>query len=238
MSVRTRGLVIAIDGPAGAGKSTAARNLARRLGYLYLDTGATFRAIAWKAIQNTVDLANREEVERVAAESTVAFVPGAGDRVLVDGWEVTPLLRTPEISQASSRIAAYPGVRRVLLALWRDAGREGGVIVEGRDIGTVVFPDAELKLYLDASPDVRAERRYLERGETGGPTLAVVRQELERRDTADRERVHAPLTRADDAVFVDTSRLSPEETAARLERLARECVSRLTIREGKLPRRS
>jgi len=234
--MREKGVVIAIDGPAGAGKSTAARELARRLGYQYLDTGAMFRAVAWKALQLGLALEDREAVENMAVERLIEFAGERRDRIAVDGEDVTERIRTPPIARAASKIAAYPRVREVLTRVWRQVGREGGVILEGRDIGTVAFPDAELKFFLDARAEVRAERRFREAERAEGWSLDHVAQELSRRDAADRARVHAPLVQAEDAVVIDTSELSASETANLLEREARKRIAALAARgQGAAP---
>ena len=191
--------VIAIDGPAGAGKSTIARALATRLGLRYLDTGAQYRAVAVAAIRRGVDLNDEEKVATVAGEIDLVVTEAA---VTIDGDDATAAIRTSEASQAASRVAANPGVRAELRRRQRAwADDHGGGVIEGRDIGSVVFPDAELKVYLTASAEVRAARRHAETGEP----LAAVAAAIVERDARDRGRVHDPLTEAQGAVVVDTS---------------------------------
>lgn len=218
--------IIAIDGPAGAGKSTAARQLARRLGLMYLDTGATFRAVAWKAIQTKVSLDDGPRLAELAETMELRFAGEHSQELFLDGENVTKIIRTQEVTAASSRIAVHPELRSVLVRLWRELGRDGGVVLEGRDIGTSVFPDAELKFFLDARPDVRAQRRYEERSAESGWTLESVTADLSRRDDVDRTREHAPLRRAEDAILVDTSELTPTDTLDRLEAEARRRLPR------------
>jgi CMP/dCMP kinase len=191
--------IIAIDGPAGAGKSTIARALATRLGLRYLDTGAQYRAVAVAALRRGVDLADLDKVATVAAEIDLVVTEVS---VTIDGDDATAAIRTPEASQAASKVAANPGVRAALRRRqWAWAEAHGGGVIEGRDIGSVVFPDAELKVYLTASPDVRAARRHADTGEP----LDAVRQAIAERDARDAGRAHDPLVEADDAVVVDTS---------------------------------
>jgi len=220
--MRPRGLIIAIDGPSGAGKTTMARQLAKLLDYTYLDTGATFRAVAWKALEERVDLEDPVAVAKVARRVEIRFGGRENERILLDDKDVTAKIRTPDVSKASSRISAYPEVRQILTKIWRRIGKGGGVVLEGRDIGTVVFPDADLKFYLVARLDVRAMRRYLEFREVSGVTLDQVATDMARRDEADSTRQHAPLTRASDAIEVDSSEMTVEQTAAYLEREVRE----------------
>ncbi len=224
--MKPRGLVIAIDGPSGAGKTTMARQLARRLDYTYLDTGATFRAVAWKALEERVDTEDPLAVAEFARRVEIRFGGRENERVLLDDVDVTTKIRTPEVSKASSRISAYPEVRQILTEIWRRIGKDGGVVLEGRDIGTVVFPDADLKFYLVARLDVRAMRRYLELGEASGSTLEQVATDMAHRDEADSTRQHAPLTRASDAIEVDSSEMTIDETAAYLERVVKAHMSR------------
>jgi cytidylate kinase len=224
-------LTIAIDGPAGSGKSSVARRVAGVLGYLYLDSGAMYRALALKALERRVRLDDEAQLERLAGETHVELKPptaaqekaGAKNRVFLDGAEVTDAIRTAEVAQAASRLATIAGVRHVLVAEQQRAGAGGGVVMEGRDIGTVVFPNAELKIFLDASPEVRAERRWKEHQEKGdAATLAQVLEEVRERDRRDRERKVSPLIRAADAVLVDNTAMDAEETSRLIVMLARE----------------
>jgi CMP/dCMP kinase len=197
-------LIIAIDGPSGAGKGTVARAVAARLGYRHIDTGAMYRALAWKALHDGVDLSN--EAATAALGERAAFDVGDG-RIGIDGHEVASAIRTPEIDKASAMLARLPAVRRVLVARQRSYGEGGGVVMEGRDIGTVVFPDADLKIYLDASPEERARRRAADPAHTSSTSarLADVATALAERDKSDSTRAVSPLTIAPDAVVIDTT---------------------------------
>ncbi len=223
-----RRLIIAIDGPVGSGKSTAARRVAELLGYTYLDSGAMYRALAWKALRRGVPLDSVEKLEALARETRIDLetvnVPGAASlRVRLDGADVTDAIRGADVSQAASKVAMFPSVRKLLVAEQRRAGERGGVVMEGRDIGTVVFPDADLKIYLDASAEVRAERRWRESQQKGEPIeLARVVEAVRERDQRDREREASPLVRAQDAVVVDSTAMDIEETARLIVLLARE----------------
>ena len=216
--------IIAIDGPVGSGKSTVARRVAEMMGYVYLDSGAMYRGLAWKVLREGIPLDAPERVEAVARATRIDMASGNGEfRVLVDGRDVTDAIRSAEISQAASKVAVIAGVRTVLVNEQRRAGQRGGVVMEGRDIGTVVFPDAGLKIFLDASVEVRAERRRLQHLEKGEAfELAYVLEEVRQRDQRDRERAVSPLVRAEDAVLVDNTAMSPEETARLIVFLARE----------------
>jgi cytidylate kinase len=209
--------VVTIDGPGAAGKSTTARAVATRLGFLYLDTGALYRALAYKVIEHGVSADDREAVERLAAESQIDL-SGSPDQahVWLDGEDVSDRIRTPAVSELASRLAAQPNVRARLMEVQRSLGRRGPVVAEGRDLGTVVFPDAAIKIYLDADLETRARRRHRELQARGIPAaLDAVREELTRRDTRDRERTDSPLKPAPDAKIVDSSGLDfPAEVEA------------------------
>lgn len=215
------GVRVAIDGPMGAGKGTVARLVARRLGYRYVDTGAMYRAVAWKALREGVDLDDPEAVASVARRARVRLEPeGDGLRVWCDGEDVTEAIRSVEVSAAVGRVAANPAVRAVLTERQRELARGGGVVMEGRDIGTVVLPEAEVKVFLEAPLDERARRRYEELRSRGEPvSWEAVRELVRRDDEMARGRPTAPLRRADDAVVVDTAGRSPEEVAEEIVRL-------------------
>ena len=226
-----RQLTIAIDGPAGSGKSSVARRVAALLGYSYLDSGAMYRALALKALERKVALDDQPRLEALAKDTHIELRPptpeweaaGAKNRVFLDGQEVTREVRTAEVAQAASQLATVAAVRRVLVAEQQGAGAGGGVVMEGRDIGTVVFPNAELKIFLDASPETRAERRWKEHQEKGEVfTLAQVLDEVYERDRRDRERKVSPLVRAADAVLVDNTAMGIEDTARLIVMLAHE----------------
>jgi CMP/dCMP kinase len=226
-----RKLTITIDGPAGSGKSSVARRVAALLGYSYLDSGAMYRALALKALERRVALNDEALLEALAKETHVELKPptaeleavGAKNRVFLDRREVTAEIRTAEVALAASQLATIVAVRRVLVAEQQRAGAGGAVVMEGRDIGTVVFPNAELKIFLDASPEVRAERRWKEHQEKGEKmTVAEVFDEVIERDRRDRERKVSPLVRAADAVLVDNTAMGIEETARLIVMLARE----------------
>ncbi len=208
-------MIIAIDGPAGSGKSSTARRIARRLDGFYLDTGAMYRAVG-VAVEGSEH--GHDGVEKTVNDLSLDVeLDAAGTRILVNGLDVTETIRSPEASRLASSVSKLPAVRSKLVSEQRRLGRqlsEAGrfVIVEGRDIGTVVFPDAEVKFFMDADPRVRAQRRHREMEEAGADSdFAQVLSEIEARDKEDREREHSPLRRADDAITVDTTRLTPEE---------------------------
>jgi CMP/dCMP kinase len=211
-------LVIAIDGPVGAGKSSMARRLAEALGCVYVDSGAMYRAIGWKAIRDGVDLTDQARLATLAAATDIRILPGpSGPRVLVDGEDRTHALRTPEIDQAASLVSTCMAVRERLVALQRSMAARTGVVMDGRDIGTVVFPDADLKFFLDADLAVRAERRRRDLERAGTPTAhAAVQEEVARRDARDRGREVSPLRPAADAVRIDSTDLSADEVIQRM----------------------
>ncbi len=215
----TKRLVVAIDGPAGAGKSTVSRRLAARLGYRLLDTGAIYRAVALTALRRGVAWDDGPAVATIARELDIDFCFDGGDnRVSLAGEDVSAAIRTPEISQGASRVSALPEVRAALLDLQRRLGAQGGVVAEGRDIGTVVFPDAGAKFFLTASPEVRARRRFEELRAAGKPVdEAATLKEILERDERDSTRAAAPLKQADDAVLVDSSGVAADEVVSRME---------------------
>jgi cytidylate kinase len=222
-----RKLIIAIDGPVGSGKSTVARRVAQLLEYIYVDTGAMYRAIALKANRRGISLAASDDLVTLAGDTRIDLRAQDGtQQVLLDGEDVTSAIRSSEISQAASKVATVSGVRHVLVTEQRRAGHKCGVVMEGRDIGTVVFPDAELKIFLTASPEVRAERRWREHQQKGDAIdLACTREEIHQRDKRDRERTASPLVQAADAVLLDSSAMDPEEVARLIVALANRQAS-------------
>ncbi|MCU0243081.1 MAG: (d)CMP kinase [Vicinamibacteria bacterium] len=209
--MRSNGIVIAIDGPSGAGKSTTGRKLAERLAYTYIDTGAMYRAMALKSLRAGVDPSDDAALAALATETRIELTDG-GTRVRLDGVDVSSDIRTREISLLASRISAHPAIRRDMVARQRELGRAGGVVLDGRDIGTVVFPDAEVKIFIDAAPRARAERRHQELQAAGRASdVDQVEREIRARDQADSTRADSPLRRADDAYSLDTTALSIEQ---------------------------
>ena len=219
MSAERRRVIVAIDGPAGAGKSTVTRALTRALGYQLLDTGALYRSVALAARRRQVDWADEEGLAAVARSLSVRFsLDGDINRVFVDGDEVTEAIRTPEISEGASVVSALPGVRDALLDLQRSIGRVGGVVAEGRDVGTVVFPEAAVKFFLTASDRERAQRRQAELEARGHPSdYDTVLAEIQKRDERDSNRAVAPLRQADDALLVDSTARSVADVVAEME---------------------
>jgi len=213
-------MIVTIDGPAGSGKSTAARLLAKRLGFDFLDTGAMYRAVALKSLQPGIDL---DDAERVASIASGMTIDALGARVLADGIDVTDAIRTAEVSSAASRVAAIPAVREAMVRLQRHSAAGRNLVTEGRDQGTVVFPNAECKFYITADPNLRAQRRREELAAQGEHvTLEELRAQIAERDTRDKTRDTSPLRQADDALRVDTSQMSPEEVVRHLEQIVRE----------------
>jgi cytidylate kinase len=216
------GTIVTIDGPAGAGKSTVARRLAQRLGFAYVNSGAIYRAVAWRASHGV-------PVESVLRTIDIEFAPTAeGQRVRVDGRDVTDALYTPAVSELAAKVSQLPAVRQFADELQRREARRGPVVVEGRDAGTVVFPEADCKFYLDASPDARARRRFSEqRAGGGGADLEGIRSAIAARDAADRTRSVAPLAQSADATYVDSSDLTADEVVELMAKeVERACSTR------------
>jgi cytidylate kinase len=218
MDARSKPFVVAIDGPAGAGKSTVAKKLAARLGYAFLDTGAIYRAVALEARRQGIDWNDADAVARVAQAIDVGFVPrGDVNGVEVGGRDVTREIRTPEMSDGASRVSAHAAVRAALLDLQRRLGSQRNIVAEGRDMGTVVFPDAAAKFFLTASPEERARRRGQELLVAGRPVdQAAVLRDLLERDQRDTTRAAAPLRRADDALEIDSGGLTPDQVVEKM----------------------
>jgi len=218
-------IVVAIDGPAGAGKSTLARRVAEKLGFVYIDSGAMYRAIALWALRLGVASSDMHRLEQLAKEAVLHLVPGDG-RVLLNGEDVTAAIREPAVSSAASKVSAVPAVRRALLGHQRRIAEENSVVMEGRDIGSVVFPQAQVKIFLDADPEERARRRTLELQEKGHDAdLHVVAGEMLERDQRDRKRSEAPLVQAPDAQLIDTTGLNLEEVEEIVLKLVRSRTS-------------
>jgi len=216
-----RKLIIAIDGPAGAGKSTIASRLARKLGYVNLESGAMYRALALKAIDHDISFDDEPALVKLAEESRIQLEPTVGgNRTLLDGHDVSSRIRERDVTEAASRVSVHPGVRAWMVARQREMGAGGGVVMEGRDIGTKVFPDADLKIFLDADPVVREQRR-MEQQKIKGEVAASVAADLRERDHRDRTRATSPLQAAGDALVIDSTKLNEDEVLARVEELAR-----------------
>ena len=217
-----KGKIIAIDGPAGAGKSTTARMVAERLGFIYLDTGAMYRALTHYALTHDIALSDEAALGIIAETRPLQFRNEDGvNRVFFDGEDVTEPIRTPEVTAAVSEVSAHRRVRTAMVARQTDIGRHGSIVAEGRDTTTVVFPHADLKVYLDASVSERARRRLLDLGRIGvDTTVEALEDDIRRRDQYDSNREHSPLTRAGDAVVIDTSNLTFDEQVERIVALA------------------
>jgi cytidylate kinase len=215
-------IVVAIDGPAGAGKSTVARSVASRLGFLYVDTGAMYRAVALWALRRNIDTSDMHRLEQLARESDIDF-ESETQRVLLNGEDVTEAIRAPDVTAASSQVAAVPAVRRALVDKQRRLAQQANVVMEGRDIGSNVFPEAKVKVFLDAPADVRAVRRARELSGRGVRVdAAVTGRDMEARDQRDRTRAEAPLLQAPDAIYVDTAGLDEEQVAEAVLKIVRD----------------
>jgi cytidylate kinase len=216
-------LVVAIDGPAGAGKSTVASIIAARFGLLNLESGAMYRAFALKAIQTDSDVDDREELSRLAAKTRIRLLPGtAANRVFLDDVEVTKRIREPDVTAAASRVSVHPGIREWMVSMQRQLGESSAIVMEGRDIGTKVFPHAAVKIFLDAAAEVRGQRRYQQNGPANAQAAESVLQELRERDRRDRTRAESPLQPAADAVIIDSTQLSLDEVVDRVAAIITE----------------
>ena len=216
-----RGKVIAIDGPAGSGKSTTAKIVAERLGFTYLDTGAMYRALTYYALENKINQADEKKLAEIAEQLPLEFrrIDG-GNLVFLNGQDISKEIRTPEVTKNVSEVSAHLLVRRAMVARQKDFGKKGSIVAEGRDTTTVVFPDADLKIYMDASVKERAKRRLLDLSKMGIESdLSEQEQDINRRDEFDSGREHSPLFRAEDAVVIDTTNLTSEKQVDRIVEL-------------------
>lgn len=221
MSPGERKLVIAIDGPAGAGKSTLASRLARKLGYVNIESGAMYRALALKAIDEDVSFDDEPALLALAQNSKIELQPRIdGNRVLLDTRDVSDRIRQPDVTEAASRVSIHPKVRAWMVARQQEMGAGGGVVMEGRDIGTKVFPDADVKIFLDAAPEVRGERRFRQKPEAAPPQAVIA--ELRERDQRDRTRASSPLQPAADAVIIDSTNMDIDQVIDQAERIIAE----------------
>lgn len=216
-------VVVAIDGPAGAGKSTIAKRLAARLGFIYIDSGAMYRALALWALRQGVALSDMHRLEQLALAADIELVR---ERILLNGEDITDAIRAPEVSNGASRVAVIPGVRRAMVAKQRAIGERSSIVMEGRDIGTVVFPQADVKIFLDAEPEERAHRRFVEERAKGADVAeSAVAEQMRERDRRDRARADSPLVQAPDAAYVDSTPMTIEEVEEAILKIVRARVT-------------
>src|SRR3954451_5925896 len=221
-------IIVAIDGPAGAGKSTIARHLARHFGLLNLETGAMYRAFALKALREEVSLDDGGALERLATQTEIRLESGGDENcVVLDGEDVTGLIRNPTVTDAASKVSVFPSIRAWMVRLQQQLGAEGGVVIEGRDIGTVVFPHADAKIFLDAAPEVRGMRRFDQLGPEPAQQPEEVIRELRERDRRDRNRADSPLRPAADAVVLDSTNMTLDQAVTAAEEIVAERLSRM-----------
>lgn len=224
--MNTHKITVAVDGPAGAGKSSISKIVAKKLGYLYIDTGAMYRSVTWAVLHNHIDVNNQKAVEALLPELDLTMEASDDScKVFISGQDVTDFIRTPQVNNAVSIVASYKGVRQYLVERQRLMAEAGGVILDGRDIGSVVLPNAELKIYLTASVEARAMRRYLEvKGTVNEQTLEDIKDSVMQRDDMDKNRKESPLIQVEDAVLVDSSEMTFDETVEHILHLVQERI--------------
>lgn len=224
--MNTHKIAVAVDGPAGAGKSSISKIVAKKLGYLYIDTGAMYRSVTWAVLHNHIDVNNQKAVEALLPELELTMEASDDScKVFISGQDVTDFIRTPQVNNAVSIVASYKGVRQYLVERQRLMAEAGGVILDGRDIGSVVLPNAELKIYLTASVEARAMRRYLEvKGTVNEQTLEDIKDSVMQRDDMDKNRKESPLIQVEDAILVDSSEMTFDETVEHILHLVQERI--------------